>query len=368
MPHSDIFNWHADHVGSFLRPLALKKARTDFSSGKISQAELTAVEDDLIRQLVQKQKQIGLHGITDGEFRRSWWHFDFMKDLFGAEEYETDAGYSFHGVESRARNIRITGKIAFNPQHPFLQHFKFLKNEVGDSPAFVAKQTIPSPNMFLHHNIRDNPYYDDLDSFCHDLGVAYKDAIRAFYQAGCRYLQIDDVFWAYLADKNAMEKEQQQGVDPEHLIELSTRTLNQALSDRPADLCVSMHVCRGNFVSTWIYQGGYDRIAEALGQVNVDALFLEYDDERSGSLAPLKHIRDQHVVLGLITSKNGVLEDSQHIIDRIQQAAEYLPLSKLALSPQCGFSSTEEGNHLTEAEQWAKLQHVIGIAGKVWKE
>lgn len=361
-----LYPFHADHVGSFLRSARLKQARKERAAGTLSVEQLTAIEDDEIRHLVAQQKAAGIRMITDGELRRSWWHFDFMEQLLGAEGYSSEQGYQFHGVETKARNIRIVDKIRFNPTHPFLEHFKFLQETVGDNSAFIAKQTIPSPNMFLHRAIRDNAVYGSLDAFCHDLGQTYRAAIQAFYAAGCRYLQLDDVFWAYLADNTSMAQEWANGVDPRTLIALCTRTLNDALADRPADLCVTMHVCRGNFSSTWIYQGGYDVIAEALGQVNVDALFLEYDDERSGGFAPLKHIRQQHVVLGLITSKHGTLENVDSMIGRIHEAAAYIPLHQLALSPQCGFASTEEGNHLTETEQWAKLQHVVGIAEQVW--
>ncbi|WP_115717836.1 5-methyltetrahydropteroyltriglutamate--homocysteine S-methyltransferase [Gallaecimonas mangrovi] len=358
--------FRADHVGSFLRPPHLKQARGDFAAGTLSREQLTAIEDAEIKKLVDAQIAAGVQAVTDGELRRAWWHFDFLENLEGVEGYDADKGYSFKGVETKAHQVRVTGKIDFNAEHPHLAHFQFLKDVVADRA--VAKMTIPSPNMLMHLNIRQNPHYDSLQQYSTDLGQAYKKAIAAFYQAGCRYLQIDDVFWAYLADINAEAKEKEAGYDLAEVIASCARTLNIALEDKPADMNISMHVCRGNFKSTWIYQGGYDAIAKALGQVKVDALFLEYDDDRSGSFAPLQHIQDQKVVLGIVTSKVADLEDQAALKARIEEAAQYLPLEQLALSPQCGFSSTEEGNAITEADQWAKLKLINETARSVWAD
>lgn len=356
----------ADHVGSLLRPAHIKQARNDVAAGSRSAASLRDQEDKAIRDLVAVQYQCGMRALTDGEIRRGWWHFDFLEQLTGVERYTPKQGYQFNGRETKKQNVRICGPLAFPDDHPFLDDFRFLNHVTQRYPEALAKQTIPSPNMLMHQSIRNNAHYDSLEQYSDALGATYAAALQAFYDAGCRYLQLDDVFWAYLADASAQEQERQAGTDIDELIAICARTLNIALAHKPHDMIVAMHVCRGNFASTWIYQGGYDRVAQALGSVNVDALFLEYDDPRSGDFSPLRHIKHQQVVLGLITSKDGALETKEAIQQRVLQAAEYLPLSQLALSPQCGFASTEEGNALDEAQQWAKLRHVIDIAHSIW--
>ncbi|WP_111893845.1 5-methyltetrahydropteroyltriglutamate--homocysteine S-methyltransferase [Acinetobacter sp. MB5] len=362
----------ADHVGSFLRPQRIKQARLDLAAGKISQAELTQIENEEIIQLVEQQKQNGVHAITDGELRRAWWHFDFMEHLVGVEGFDEAEGYKFKGVETKPHQVRVIGKIDFADTHPHLQHFKFLKDVVGDDAEHVAKMTIPSPNMFLHRKIRcSNEFYaNNLQAYAEDLGRAYQKAVRAFYEAGCRYLQLDDVYWAFLVSQQRQDEEQQFGESTKSLAEACVTTLNLALQDKPEDLVIGMHICRGNFASTWIYEGGYDGIEDYIFKhlQNIDRYFLEYDNERSGGFAPLAKLKGSNaeVVLGLITSKVEQLEDKQEIVARIREAAQYLPLEQLALSPQCGFSSTEEGNSVAYEAQWEKLRLINEIVAEVW--
>lgn len=358
--------FRADHVGSFLRPQRLKEARKAFSNQEITQTELRAIENAEIIQLVEQQKATGIQSITDGELRRSWWHIDFLEQLTGIEGYESETSYDFNGVKVRPYNIRVVGKVDFNPNHSFLEDFKFLKEAVGSEGT--AKQTIPSPNMLIHDGIRNEAIYPNIDDYFSDLAKTYQKAIQAFYDVGCRYLQIDDTHWALLAAENKKELFEKNGVDPIELAKRCAATLNSALANKPADLVVTMHVCRGNFASSWVYSGGYEKIAESLFSVTVDGFFLEYDNERSGDFAPLRHITrpDLQIVLGLVTSKEATLEDKSQIKDRIKEATEYVPLENLCLSPQCGFASTEEGNKISEEDQWAKLRHVVEISEEVW--
>ncbi|CCO12377.2 5-methyltetrahydropteroyltriglutamate--homocysteine S-methyltransferase [Carnobacterium maltaromaticum] len=358
--------FRADHVGSFLRPQRLKEARKAFSNQEITQTELRAIENAEIIQLVEQQKATGIQSITDGELRRSWWHIDFLEQLTGIEGYESETSYDFNGVKVRPYNIRVVGKVDFNPNHSFLEDFKFLKEAVGSEGT--AKQTIPSPNMLIHDGIRNESIYPNIDDYFSDLAKTYQKAIQAFYDVGCRYLQIDDTHWALLAAENKKELFEKNGVDPIELAKRCAATLNSALANKPADLVVTMHVCRGNFASSWVYSGGYEKIAESLFSVTVDGFFLEYDNERSGDFAPLRHITrpDLQIVLGLVTSKEATLEDKSQIKDRIKEATEYVPLENLCLSPQCGFASTEEGNKISEEDQWAKLRHVVEISEEVW--
>ncbi|PLS37101.1 5-methyltetrahydropteroyltriglutamate--homocysteine methyltransferase [Carnobacterium maltaromaticum] len=358
--------FRADHVGSFLRPQRLKEAHKAFSNQEITQTELRAIENAEIIQLVEQQKATGIQSITDGELRRSWWHIDFLEQLTGIEGYESETSYDFNGVKVRPYNIRVVGKVDFNPNHSFLEDFKFLKEAVGSEGT--AKQTIPSPNMLIHDGIRNEAIYPNLDDYFSDLAKTYQKAIQAFYDVGCRYLQIDDTHWALLAAENKKELFEKNGVDPIELAKRCAATLNSALANKPADLVVTMHVCRGNFASSWVYSGGYEKIAESLFSVTVDGFFLEYDNERSGDFAPLRHItrHDLQIVLGLVTSKEATLEDKVQIKARIKEATEYVPLENLCLSPQCGFASTEEGNKISEEDQWAKLRHVVEISEEVW--
>ncbi|OQP33526.1 cobalamin-independent methionine synthase II family protein [Pantoea latae] len=360
--------FRADTVGSFLRPAAIKNAREQYAAGQIDKAALTRIEDEAIRDVVSKQIANGLQVVTDGEFRRAWWHFDFFGGLEGVELFEADQGIQFNGVQTKAHGVRVVGKLGFR-DHPMLEHFRFLQSVAGDA---VPKMTIPSPSV-LHfrggRKVIDETVYPDLAAYFDDLAETYKTAIKAFYDAGCRYLQLDDTVWAYLCSEDQKRQIRERGDDPEQLAQTYARVLNKALEGKPADLTVGLHVCRGNFRSTWISEGGYEPVAEILfGGVNIDAFFLEYDNERSGGFEPLRFIKPGHqkVVLGLVTTKNGELEDPAQVKARLQEAAKFVSLDQICLSPQCGFASTEEGNSLSEEQQWAKIRLVVDIAGQVW--
>lgn len=359
--------FYADHVGSILRTKAIKDARSKFAAGEISAKELRKIENTEINYIVKKQKEVGLKAITDGEFRRAWWHFDFLENLDGVEGYDAAGGIQFSQVQTKSHSVKITGAIDFTT-HPFIADFQFLKEAVGTD--HVAKQTIPSPAM-LHYrgDIEYQPYLDNPEKFASDLAKAYQKAIQAFYNAGCRYLQLDDTSWSYLCSDKQREVVRERGFDPDALQETYKKLINEAVKNKPADMVITMHICRGNFRSTWIASGGYGPVAETLfSNLNIDGFFLEYDNERSGDFAPLKYVNraDLKIVLGLITSKTGELEDAELIKARIKEASEMVPLKQLRLSPQCGFASTEEGNILTEEEQWEKLRYIVKIAKDVW--
>ena len=358
--------FHADHVGSLLRPEILKEARHRYQHGQLSPDLLTELENQEIRRIIGRQQELGLSSVTDGEFRRAYWHFDFLEGLEGVESFDTeDNGIHFQGQTLQSHSIRVVKRVDFG-RHPMLQHFLFLQENAG--PA-LPKMTIPSPSMLHFRGKVGEGVYPDLDVFFSDLGRAYQKAIRAFYDLGCRYLQLDDTSWAYLCSTEQRAELESRGWDPETVQRLYARTINQALQDRPEDLTVTMHICRGNFRSAWIASGGYEPVAETLfGTVNVDAFFLEYDSERAGGFEPLRFAQrsDLKIALGLVTSKSGALEDADEIKRRIDEASRYVDGDRLALSPQCGFASTEEGNLLTEEEQWAKLSHVVRIARDVW--
>lgn len=360
--------FRADVVGSFLRPDAIKQARQQFAQGEISADQLRHVENEEIRHVVEQQCACGLHVVTDGEFRRAWWHFDFFAGLEGVELFEAEQGIQFNGVQTKAHGVRVTGKVSFK-DHPMLEDFRYLKSISGDAQP---KMTIPSPSV-LHfrggRKVIDATVYPELDAYFDDLATTWRDAIRAFYDAGCRYLQLDDTVWAYLCSDEQRKQIVARGDDPEELARIYARVLNKALEDKPEDLTIGLHVCRGNFRSTWISEGGYEPVAEVLfGGVNVDAFFLEYDNDRSGDFAPLRFVRPgkQQVVLGLITTKNGELENPEGVKARLEEAAKYVDISQICLSPQCGFASTEEGNSLTPEQQWEKVRLVTRIAGQVW--
>ncbi|KYP89473.1 methionine synthase [bacteria symbiont BFo1 of Frankliniella occidentalis] len=361
-------HYRAEVVGSFLRPAAIKQARKQFEAGEMDAAALRSVEEEAIRQVVAQQRASGLQVVTDGEFRRAWWHFDFFDGLDGVERYEAEQGIQFNGVQTKARGVKVTGKLGFS-NHPMLEDFRFLKSISGDA---VAKMTIPSPSVLHFRGGRkmiDAQVYPTLDAYFDDLAQTYRDAIKAFYDAGCRYLQLDDTVWAYLCSDDQKQQIRERGDDPEELARTYARVLNQAIAGKPDDLTIGLHVCRGNFRSTWISEGGYEPVAEILfGGVNIDAFFLEYDNERSGGFEPLRFIKkgEQQVVLGLITTKTGELEAAETVEQRIKEAAQFVSLDQICLSPQCGFASTEEGNSLTEAQQWAKLRLVVDIANRVW--
>jgi 5-methyltetrahydropteroyltriglutamate--homocysteine methyltransferase len=359
--------FRADHVGSLLRPAVLKEARAKRDKGEIGAAELKAIEDREIEKVIRKQEEIGLQLATDGEFRRSWWHFDFFSMLDGVELYELDHGIQFQGVQTKSQSIRVKGKIGFS-HHPMLEHFKFLKAHT----RVVPKMTIPSPTV-LHFRLEPGAVSKDVyahrDAIFDDLAMAYQQAIKAFYAAGCRYLQFDDTAWAYLCSKEELDKAKARGLDVDHLQDTYTRTINKALEAKPVDMVITTHVCRGNFRSTWISSGGYEPVAEnLLGRCNYDGYFLEYDSARAGGFEPLRFLPkgNKQVVLGLITSKSGTLENKDDVKRRIEEASKFAPLEQFCLSPQCGFASTEEGNVLAEEEQWAKLRMVVELADEVW--
>lgn len=365
------FPYRYDVVGSLLRTQPLKDAHAKFKAGQITAAELQQVQHNETRKIVAKQVDLGLKDITDGEFNRSWWHLDFLWGLTGVDKYDYHKSYKFHGSKTRTDNAELSGKVAFNPDHPFFESFQFLQSITPD--GITPKQTIPSPTMLFRDNRSDNwpKFYDTWDQYLADVAKAYHETILHFYELGARYIQLDDTTWAFL-----ISKLHETADDPDahakyiKLAEDSVKVINQLLEDLPADLTVTTHICRGNFKSTFLFSGGYDGIADYLGQLNYDGLFLEYDSERAGDFTPLDRIwngdKNKRIVLGLITSKAPKLEDKDAVINRINQASAKVPLENLALSTQCGFASTEEGNKLTEQEQWAKLKLVRDIAEEVW--
>jgi len=358
--------FRADHVGSLLRPAALKKAREQHAKGEIDAAALKAVEDREIEAIVKKQEGVGLKLATDGEFRRSWWHFDFFKGLKGVESISAPP-IKFKGVDTKAEAIKITGKVDF-AGHPHIEHFKFLKAHC----KVVPKMTIPAPSTFHFRQGRhmiSKEVYPDYDAFFADIAATWRKAIHAFYDAGCRYLQLDDTAWSMICDPKEREGSKGRGDDPDSLPPIYAQVTREALKDKPADMAVTMHSCRGNFRSTWIAQGGYEYVAEQLlGHTDLDGYFLEYDSDRAGGFEPLRFFPKgkKQLVLGLVTSKSGRLEPRDEIKRRIEEATKYVPLEQLCLSPQCGFASTEEGNVLAEDEQWAKLKMIVEIANEVW--
>jgi 5-methyltetrahydropteroyltriglutamate--homocysteine methyltransferase len=360
--------FRADHVGSLLRPAPLKEARTRREKGEISAAQLKEVEDREIEKIVRKQEEIGLKLVTDGEFRRSWWQFDFYRGLDGVELYATQQGIAFAGVATKAESVRVVGKVGFSG-HAHLDHFRFLKDHARVTP----KMTIPAPSTLHFRQGRQSiskEFYPDLDAYFHDVGLAYQKAIRAFYDAGCRYLQLDDTAWSMICDPKERAASKQRGDDPDRLPAQYAGMTNLALAGRPADMAITMHSCRGNFRSTFIASGGYEFVAEhLLGELDIDGYFLEYDSDRAGGFEPLRFVPKgkKQVVLGLVTSKSGKLEKKDDIKRRIDEATKYVAIEQLCLSPQCGFASTEEGNILAEDEQWAKLAMIVEFADEVWR-
>lgn len=359
-----------DFVGSFLRPQALKDAKAAYNDGKITKEELDRVTDEEITKVVAKQKMLGFHAITDGEFRRTYWHLDFMWGFEGVT-HQAGGGVQFNAEMAALDDTWLIGKVKAKP-HPFVEYFKFLKQFEDENT--VAKYTIPAPaqmfqQMIVPMNIRSTrKIYATNEELIHDIGVAYQDVIRQFYDAGCRNLQLDDCTWGAIVGDAAKQRYQALGIDLDEVKQQLLDVNNLALEGRPEDMVITSHICRGNYHSTFFASGAYDSVADyVFAQENVDALFLEYDDERSGGFAPLAKVSpDKKVVLGLITTKSPVLEDKEAVIARIHKAAKYVPLDRLCLSPQCGFASCEIGNKLTEEEQWAKLALVREIAEEVW--
>jgi len=358
--------FRADMVGSLLRTPALKEARAQHAAGTIDAAALATVEDAEITALVRRQEAVGLQAVTDGEFRRSWWHYDFLWNLDGVSRVEVAGGIQFAGVQTKAEAPHVTGKIGFSG-HPFLAHFRFLKSIAKATP----KMTIPSPSMLHYRSGRkliNMGVYPDMEDFYVDLGNAYGKAVQAFAAEGCRYLQLDDVSFAYFCDPEQRRMLAERGDDPDKQPGIYAGMINRALAGRPSDMVISMHLCRGNFRSTFVASGGYEPIADLLfNQVDVDAYFMEWDTDRAGGFEPLRFLpKGKSVVLGLVTSKTGTLEKRDDILRRIEEAAKFAPIEQLCLSPQCGFASTEEGNVLAEDEQWAKLAMIVDISREVW--
>ena len=359
--------FRADHVGSLLRPIPLREARAARAAGTLSAEALRAAEDAAITTVIAEQRAIGLKAVTDGEFRRAFWHFDFLAGLGGVEMYEADQGIQFQGGQTKAYGLKVTGPIRYEG-HPFVRDYAFVATKAGGA---APKITIPSPSVLHFRGGRravDAHTYPDMAGFFADLGEAYAKAVADFAGVGCRYLQLDEVNIAYLCDPEQIAGLKARGEETEGLLGRYADLINRAIAGRPSDMFVSMHLCRGNFRSMHIAAGGYDPVAEVLfNGINVDAYFMEYDDERSGSFAPLRFLpKGKTVVLGLVTSKRGALESKDLLKRRIEAAAKYAPIEQLAISPQCGFASTEEGNVLTVEEQWAKLRLCVEVAEEVW--
>lgn len=368
--------FRADVVGSFLRPDVLKQARADFAADVIDEAALRAVEDEAIRDLVAKQKAAGLHVITDGEFRRSYWHLDFMWGLQGIERRTSRSGYQFHDEETTADTAVVTGKIS-GENHPFVEHFKFVK--ALEEEGQVARQTIPAPAQTYSEVILDRcdgqqeslrSVYPTDEELIADIAAAYRTVLADLYAAGCRNVQFDDCTWGIYCDRDFVAKTGMSPVDIQKVSELGVAINNAALEGKPADLVVNTHVCRGNYHSTYAFEGDYDPVAPYLfANEDVNAFYLEFDTPRAGGFEPLAHVAaGKKVVLGLVTSKQPGLEDEELLVRRIYEAAQYVPLEDLCLSPQCGFASCECGNKLTEEEQWAKVALVQRVAKRVWGE
>jgi 5-methyltetrahydropteroyltriglutamate--homocysteine methyltransferase len=361
--------FRADHVGSLLRPAGLKEARARRERGEVSPEDLRATEDAAIEHIIARQAAVGLRSATDGEFRRAMWHFDFLEHLDGVESFRAGHGIAFKGgIETQAKGLRVTGKLGFST-HPMLGHFRFLRDHTRATP----KMTIPSPSVLHFRGGRraiSPEVYPEMEQFYRDLAAAYRGAVGAFADAGCRYLQLDEVNLAYLCDPEQRQILRERGDDPERLPGIYADMINTAIGGRPADMRITMHLCRGNFRSSWIAQGGYEPVAELLfNQIGVDGYFMEFDTERAGGFEPLRFVpKNKLVVLGLVTSKTGALESAAELERRIGEAARYVELEQLCLSPQCGFASTEEGNALSEDEQWAKLARVVEVARTVWGE
>ena len=374
------YHWNSpfryDVVGSFLRPDVLKQARADHAAHLIDDAQLKVVEDEAIRDLVAKQKAAGLHFITDGEFRRSYWHLDFMWGLQGIERRTSRTGYMFHDEETTADTAVVTAKIS-GENHPFVEHFKFVKALEEDGQ--VARQTIPAPIQTFSEVTLDRcdgqqeslrAVYPDDEQLVADIAAAYRTVIADLYAAGCRNIQFDDCTWGIYCDTDFVAKTGMSPVDIQKVSELGVRLNNLAIEGKPEDLVINTHVCRGNYHSTYAFEGGYDPIAPYLfAEENVNAFYLEFDTPRAGGFEPLAHVAEgKYVVLGLVTSKQPGLEDEDLLVQRINEAAKYVPLDHLCLSPQCGFASCECGNKLTEEEQWAKVALVKRVAERVWAD
>jgi 5-methyltetrahydropteroyltriglutamate--homocysteine methyltransferase len=359
--------FRADHVGSLLRSPVLKTARAAREKGEITAGQLKEIEDREIEALIKKQESAGLQSITDGEYRRASWQTDFLTALDGVEAYMGERKFKFKGPQPRPILLRINRKLGGYVPHPMIDHFRF----VGAHTKKTPKMTIPSPSTLHFRYGREavpEAIYPSMDDFYRDLGTTYSKVVRAFADAGCRYLQLDEVNLTYLCDPELRAQVTARGDDPDRLPEIYAAMINAAISDIPSDMTITMHLCRGNFRSTFVASGGYEPVADILfNAINVHGYFMEYDSARAGSFEPLRYVpKGKMVVLGLITTKTGELESRDEIKRRIEEAARVVPIEQLALSPQCGFASTEEGNLLAEEEQWAKLRMIVELAEEVW--
>jgi 5-methyltetrahydropteroyltriglutamate--homocysteine methyltransferase len=357
---------HADHVGSLLRPQHLKDARLQHALGDITAQQLRAAEDEAIREVIAQQERIGLNSITDGEFRRSFWHLDFMGGLQNVESYEAAQGIQFKGGQTKPLGLKVTGKLAPVP-HYMLDHWKF----VAANTRGMAKAMMPSPTVLHYRGGRkaiDLAAYPEMDGFYHDLGIVFREAIRELGEAGCQYVQLDEVNYTYLCDEEQRQMLRARGDDPDQLPGIYADLINAAVAGRTEGMSLAMHLCRGNFRSMWIASGGYEPVADVLfNQLNIETYFMEWDTERAGGFEPLRLVpKNKRIVLGIMSSKLGDLETKETIKRRLDDAARYIDLDQLSLSPQCGFASTEEGNTLSEQQQWAKLRLVVEVAAEVW--
>jgi 5-methyltetrahydropteroyltriglutamate--homocysteine methyltransferase len=365
--------FRADQVGSLLRPAALSEARAQFKQGALSADALRQVEDDAIRAIVDKQQSIGLRSVTDGELRRDYWHIDFLRQLDGVTIVAMADQNRFGGTTEQPPMATVTGKVGCS-RPIMVDEFEYLQSLIGAGGATRAtpKVTIPSPSMLYMRGGRNavsSAAYPDLAQFWHDVAAAYRRAIAYFAERGCRYLQLDDVSFAYLCDPKFREGCRRNGDDPATLPQSFANAVNAALRGRPQGMTVTMHTCRGNFRSSWVAEGGYESIAEAMFSIDVDGFFMEFDSARAGSFEPLRHLpAGKKAVLGLVTTKQGAIENADEVKRRIAAASAYVPLESLCLSPQCGFSSTHHGNAVTETEQWRKLELVVRVAREMWRD
>jgi 5-methyltetrahydropteroyltriglutamate--homocysteine methyltransferase len=362
--------FRADHVGSLLRTAVLKDARAKRANGELGAEAFREIEDREVAGVIRKQEAAGLKSVTDGEYRRTSWSHDFFEHLAGVESYAGERKIKFNatGPQPRPVLLRVVGKLGGYTPHPMIEHFKFLKAHTGQTP----KMTIPSPSSLHFRYGRDavpESIYPAMEDFYRDLGQSYCKAVRAFADAGCRYLQLDEVNLAYLCDPSLRQHITARGEDPATLPGVYAGMINAAIADIPPDMTITMHLCRGNFRSSFVASGGYEPVADVLfNAINVHGYFMEYDSDRAGGFEPLRFVpKGKMVVLGIVTSKTGKLESRDAIKRRIDEAAKHVPLDQLCLSPQCGFASTEDGNTLDEAEQWAKLRMIVEVAEDVWK-
>ena len=363
--------FRADHVGSLLRPEIIKENRKKYFEDKIiSLEELKLIEDTEIKKIVKLQEELGFKVVTDGEFRRSFWHYDFLEGLDGFELEERESGVQFSGAKLRPFFPVIKNKIDFPSDHPMLEHFKF----VAKNSSVLPKIAIPGPSCCHFRTTPNDIYpkeYVDNEKLFFDIAQTYKKAVQEFYDIGCRYLQMDDIFFAYLCDPNHRTTRMKFGEDPDELIEKYAWMLNEAIKDRPKDMTVGMHLCRGNFKSNFAAQGAYDPTVDAVfNKIDLDVYFMEYDDERSGGLEPLKYLPkgNKRVMPGFITTKQGKLETLDFLKKKFEEASKYISIDQLGIAPQCGFSSTEEGNIISLEDQKRKLELVIEASNKIWGE